>query len=281
MARPLRLEFPGALYLVTSRGNGRNPIFESDQDRVNFLQVLHEVCNHFNWLCYAYCLLDDHYHLLFETPQPNLAKGMRQLNGVYTQRFNRANNLAGHVFQGRYKAILVDKEPLFLPVARHIVLNPVRIGAADTASDWVWSSYPATAGETGKPAWLASDLLLQKFGEDSQQATKRYVTFVQSGLDQPSIWNHLRHQVYLGNDQFVIRMQAMIDKDKSLDEIPLAQRRPPAKPISEYERQAKDRNEAIVLAYASGGYTLKEVGDYFKLHYSTVSGIVRSSRIKG
>ncbi len=281
MARPLRLEFSGALYHVTSRGNGRNPIFESDQDRTNFLQVLHEVCNHFNWLCYAYCLLDDHYHLLFETPQPNLAKGMRQLNGVYTQRFNRANNLGGHVFQGRYKAILVDKEPLFLPVARHIVLNPLRTGVVDAISDWEWSSYPATAGETGKPDWLASDLLLQKFADDPQQAVERYVRFVQAGPEQPSVWNHLRHQVYLGNDQFVVRMQSLIDKDKSLDEIPLAQRRPPAKPISEYEHQAQDRNEAIVLAYASGGYTLKEVGDYFKLHYSTVSGIVRGSRIKG
>ena len=110
MARPLRLEFAGALYHVTSRGDRRDDIYEDDADRTNFLSVLTDVCETYNWVCHAYCQMSNHYHLLIETPDANLSKGMRQLNGVYTQWFNRAHGRVGHVFQGRYKAILVEKE---------------------------------------------------------------------------------------------------------------------------------------------------------------------------
>lgn len=281
MARPLRLEFPGALYHVTSRGNCSHPIYTAESDREDFIRILGEVCRRFNWLCYAYCLMDNHYHLLIETPDANLSKGMRQLNGVYTQRFNRVHAQVGHVFQGRYKAILVDKAPLLNEVARHIVLNPVRVGEVATAAEWVWSSYSATVGTTGRPTWLVTEPVLAGLGAEQGRELERYADYVADGLNQPSVWTHLRQQVYLGDTQFVERMQAFIDKDKVLDEIPLAQRRPPAKPLHLYEQEASDRNEAIVLAYASGGYTLKEVGQYFNLHYSTVSGIVRNSRVKG
>ena len=281
MARPLRLEFSGALYHVTSRGNCLNAIYSTESDREDFMRIFGEVCRRFHWLCYAYCLMDNHYHLFIETPEGNLSKGMRQLNGVYTQRFNRTHAQVGHVFQGRYKAILVDKAPLLLEVARYIVLNPVRVGEVASAEEWSWSSYLATAGKTGRPSWLATEPVLATLGAEPGQEIERYTQFVADGLNQPSIWTHLRHQVYLGDTQFVEKMQAFIDKDKVLDEIPLAQHRPPPKPLSVYEQRASDRNEAIVLAYASGGYTLKEVGQYFNLHYSTVSGIVRNSRIKG
>jgi len=279
MARPLRLEFSGALYHVTSRGNCLNAIFTSDNDRTAFLQLFGAVCKQFNWLCYAYCLMDNHYHLLIETPEGNLSKGMRQLNGVYTQRFNRTHAQVGHVFQGRYKAILVDKAALLLETARHIVLNPVRVGEVPNAQDWAWSSYQATVGSIGRPVWLASSTLLETLGTSSEHAIDRFTQFVVEGLNQPAIWVHLRHQVYLGDTQFVERMQSLIDKSQSLDEVPLIQRRPPPKPLAVYEQQAGgDRNAAIVLAYASGGYTLKEIGHYFNLHYSTVSGIIRRSR---
>ena len=126
MARPLRLEFSGALYHVTSRGDRREDIYLDDADRGNYLSVLSEVCDRFNWLVHAYCLMSNHYHLLIETPDSNLAMGMRQLNGVYTQRFNRRHARVGHVFQGRYKAIIVQKDSYLLELARYIVLNPVR-----------------------------------------------------------------------------------------------------------------------------------------------------------
>src|SRR5512142_907392 len=126
MARPLRLEFAGALYHVTSRGDGQEDVFTSDNDRAVFLDVLGQVCERFNWTVHAYCLMGNHYHLVLETPDGNLAKGMRQLNGVYTQRFNRQHKRVGHVFQGRYKAILEQKESYLLELARYVVLNPVR-----------------------------------------------------------------------------------------------------------------------------------------------------------
>ena len=137
MARPLRLEFAGALYHVTSRGDRLEDIYNSDEDREAFLEVLAEVCARYNWKCHAYCLMSNHYHLLVETPDANLSKGMRHLNGVYTQRFNREHKEAGHLFQGRYKAILVDKKNYLLELARYIVLNPVRAEMVRVAEDLV------------------------------------------------------------------------------------------------------------------------------------------------
>ena len=114
MARPLRIQYEGALYHITSRGNARQSIFRDNQDRLLFLDTLKKVADRFHWLCHAYCLMDNHYyHLVIETPDGNLAKGMRQLNGVYTQAYNRRHHHTGHVFQGRYKAILVEKESFF------------------------------------------------------------------------------------------------------------------------------------------------------------------------
>ncbi len=122
MARPLRLEFTGALYHITSRGDRHEDIYEDDADRKAFTSVLGNVCKTYNWVCHAYCLMSNHYHLLIETPDANLSRGMRQLNGVYTQTFNRAHGQAGHVFQGRYKAVLVEKDSYLLELSRYIVL---------------------------------------------------------------------------------------------------------------------------------------------------------------
>lgn len=133
MARPLRLEFPGAIYHVTSRGNARNAIFLDDEDRVLFLACLGAVVTRFGWWCHAYCLMDNHYHLLIETPEGDLSRGMRQLNGVYTQRFNRRHGRAGHVFQGRFKAIVVDRDSYLLELCRYVVLNPIRAGMVSQA----------------------------------------------------------------------------------------------------------------------------------------------------
>src|SRR4029077_14091805 len=126
MARPLRIEYDGALYHVTSRGNDRKAIFKNDRDRELFLNTLAQVTERFHWICYAYCLMNNHYHLVIETPDGNLSKGMRQFNGVYTQAFNKRHGRVGHVFQGRFKAILVQKDTHFVEVCRYVVLNPVR-----------------------------------------------------------------------------------------------------------------------------------------------------------
>jgi len=279
MARPLRLEFAGALYHITSRGDRREDIYEDDADRADFLAVLGEVCDQHNWVCHAYCLMSNHYHLLVETPEGNLSQGMRQLNGVYTQHFNRRHGRTGHVFQGRYKAILVDKNDYLLELARYIVLNPVRAQMVRSAKDWPWSSYRATAGQARAPEWLHTEWLLAAFGRRKGKAMDAYRRFVAEGRNQPSPWQGLRNQVYLGDERFVERMQRRIDGEKVLSEIPMTQRRPQAKTLAYYERKAGSRDEAIVSAYASGGYTLKEIGEYFDLHYSRVSRIL--SRAKG
>ena len=146
MSRPLRIEFPDALYHVTSRGDRREDIFEDDQDRQTFLETLEQVITQFNWTCYAWCLMDNHYHLLIQTPDGNLSKGMRQLNGVYTQASNRRHGRVGHLFQGRFKAILVDSDAYLLELARYVVLNPVRAGMVKKPDGWAWSSYRASLG---------------------------------------------------------------------------------------------------------------------------------------
>ena len=126
MTRPLRIEFPGGVYHITSRGNGQQEIFLTEADRELFLDLLGQAIDRFQWLCHAYCLMANHYHLLIETPEANLSRGMRHLNGVYTQRFNRQHQRGGHVFQGRYKAIVVQKDSHLLALCRYVVLNPGR-----------------------------------------------------------------------------------------------------------------------------------------------------------
>jgi len=275
MARPLRIEFTGALYHITSRGDGREDIFLSDADRELWLEVFAEVCRRFNWICHAYCLMSNHYHLLIETPESNLSLGMRQLNGVYTQRFNRNHNRVGHVFQGRYKAILVDKENYLLELARYIVLNPVRAKMIRKLADWSWSSYRSTSGLESCPSWLQVDWLLSAFAKRRKTACERYAKFVQEGKLQSSPWESLKNQVFLGNEKFVNDMQKMIDPEKSLEEIPRNQKRKIARPLVDYENEAETRNTAIYNAFSSGGYKMKEIGEYFGLHYSSVSKIVR------
>ncbi len=280
MARPLRLEFSGALYHVTSRGNRQEAIYESNSDREHFLSILGEVCETYQWVCYAYCLMNNHYHLLLETPEANLSIGMRQLNGRYTQLFNRNHQRVGHVYQGRYKAILVDKDSYLLELSRYIVLNPVRARMVHTAIEWPWSSYSATVGEQIRPHWLNTDRLLASFGQTKLKAIEAYTQFVNEGSRQPSPWDKLQNQIFLGDEKFVQSMQGQIEADKKLDEIPKSQRRTLPKPISFYAETFEDRNEAIAFAYAGGSYTLKEIGDYFGLHYSTVSGIIKNHKSK-
>src|SRR5574340_479344 len=274
MSRPLRIEFAGALYHVTTRGDGQEVIFLDDEDRQGFLDVLSEIVRDFNWAVHAYCLLDNPYHLLIETPESNLSRGMRQLNGVYTQRFNRRHGRVGHVFQGRYKAIIVQKGSHLLELARHVVLNPVRAGMVHTPDQWPWSSYRATAGLCASPAWLTIDWLLAVFSEHRSEAMRRYMDFVADGKNQPGPWEKLKNQIFLGSDEFITNLQRGLDANASHREIPSAQRRPPPKPLAEIA-QAHERDEAIFEAYASGGYGLKEIGDYFGLHYSRVSRIVK------
>ena len=245
-----------------------------DGDRGLFLDVLAEVGKRFNWTVHSYCLMGNHYHLLLETPDSNLSKGMRQLNGVYTQRFNRIHERVGHVFQGRYKAIIVQKETYLLELARYIVLNPVRARMVRSAKDWPWSSYRATAGLAGRPPWLATDWILSVFSDKRVEAIQRYRAFVSDGKNQPPLWNNLKNQICLGTDDFTQEILSIKPANKDLSEVPLGQRRAMVKPLQHYAESSGNRNEAIALAYGGGGYGMKEIGEHFGLHYSRVSRII-------
>jgi REP element-mobilizing transposase RayT len=275
MARPLRIEFPGALYHVTSRGDRREAIYEDDEDRERFLAVLAEVVERFNWLCHAYCLMTNHYHLVVETPDGNLSKGMRQLNGVFTQACNRRHERMGHLFQGRFKGILADKDSYLLELTRYVVLNPVRAGIVRRARDWPWSSYRAMVGEAPVPKWLATDGLLAQFGSRKSRARQRYRDFVADGAGMGSVWGGLRQQIYLGDEAFVERMQKRMGIKGDAVAIPKAQRRAPAPSLAAIARRHRDRNEAIVAAYATGAFSYREIGEHFGLHLATVGRIIR------
>jgi REP element-mobilizing transposase RayT len=273
MVRPLRIELFGGLYHVTSRGNQHQDIYFDDANRIAWLKLLGEVCHRFNWRCHAFCQMTNHYHLVVETPEGNLARGMRQLNGVYTQHINRRYRRVGHLFQGRYKSILVEKDSYLLGLVRYVVLNPVRAGMVNDASDWPWSSDSMMIGRQDMPEWLESDWLLGQFGSSRRKAIAAYRDFVRAGMGQGSLWSELRGQVFLGSEDFVERVQRQLP-DGDLREIPRLQRRGSGRPLSEYASMGK-RDEAMAAAYGSGDYTMKQIAEYFGVHYATVSRAVR------
>ena len=225
MARQLRLEYEGALYHVTARGNGRQAIFLDDTDRRLFLDLLGREVEQQQWRCYAYCLMDNHYHLLLETPEGNLSRGMRRLNGTYTQAFNRRHERVGHVLQGRFTSILVDKDAYLLELCRYIVLNPVRAQLARTVHAWPWSSYRATAGRASIPPWLGVTTVHRLFHRTKIGAQQRYQQFVREGINEPSPWNQVRGQIFLGNEAFLAKMAKLVKK-QSLKNVPKAQTQP-------------------------------------------------------
>lgn len=275
MARPLRLELAGGLYHVTSRGDRREDIYETDLDRVKWLSLLGEACKRFNWRCHAYCLMDNHYHIVIETAEANLSKGMRQLNGVYTQYYNQQHKRAGHVFQGRYKGILVEKDEYLLELARYVVLNPVRATMKKTPGAWKWSSYNAMTGKVSVQPWLEINWILAQFSRQQKRAVEKYIDFVRAGIGLPSIWSSLQNQIFLGTEEFVNKQKQHIDKIARTTEIPHLQRRKLPRSLDYYDKKYTDKKKSIYSAYQSGGYTLKEIGDYYGNHYSTISRIVK------
>ncbi len=271
MARPLRLEYPNALYHVTSRGDRREDIFSDDADRRQWLEIFASVCQRMNWLCYAYCLMDNHYHIVIETPQANLSLGMRQLNGVFTQKSNRRHGRGGHVFQGRYKAIVIDKDNYLLEICRYVALNPLRAGLVEKIGDWPWSSYLPTSGDAEAPPWLAPDAVLALFGPNQPLARSAYRSFVRQGINRQPLWNELRSQIYLGDHAFIHGAQKKIASGNDFSEIPSKQRIAPRLPLATYREQYPNPREAMARAFLGGHYTMKEIGTFFNVHYSTVS----------
>ena len=219
MARPLRIEFPGALYHVTSRGNERRPIFRTNRDRNAFLEFLGAATRRFGWSVAAYVLMTNHFHLVLQTPDPNLSRGMQWLNGKYAGWFNRRHKRSGHLFQGRFHSLLIDKEAYLAEVLRYVVLNPVRAAMVAQPGDYRWSSYRATAGLEEAPAWLDRDAALAMFGPDDARAQNEYRRFVQAkvGCDE-RLWDKVDNGIYLGSGEWLKNMRKVVEsKPRSTD----------------------------------------------------------------
>ena len=282
MARPLRIQYPGAVYHITSRGNEKKAVYKDDQDRDAFLRTLQQVNKRYHWICHAYCLMDNHYHLVIETPDGNLSFGMRQLNGVYTQLFNARRQRSGHLLQGRYKAILIQKDTHLLEVCRYVVLNPVRAGLKKRPEDWKWSSYLATAGREPAHPSLTTDWALSQFGKPRGKAEEEYREFVRKGIGGGSIWEEVKGQAILGGEKFVEKLSEHLRKHKDIPEIPKSQRyanRPGLKqlfPEKAFPTKEK-RNKKIVEAVERYGYTQREVADHLGLYFTSVSRIMKAA----
>jgi putative transposase len=278
MARPLRIEYPGAVYHLTSRGNGRENIFLKDTDRQSFMDILTSTVERHNWVCHAFCLMDNHYHLLIETPEANLSMGMRHLNGVYTQSFNRKHHRVGHIFQGRYKSILVQKDTHLIELCRYVVLNPVRANMVKKPEEWKWSSYNATAYGRNKPDFLTINWILGQFSLKKQNAQEKYHRFVNSGnLDQASPWERLTGQIFFGNDGFIDSIKKLKTEDMKIKEFPRAQRyanRVMLSDLFEKTDSKLKRNEIIWEAHVKYGYKMKEIADHLSVHYTTISKVI-------
>jgi REP-associated tyrosine transposase len=279
MARPLRLEFPGAFYYVTSHGPGTRNIYRDSRDRRAFIEILGQVIERFKWRCHAYCLLGNRYDLLVETPDANLSRGMRHLNAVYTQYFNRRHQAAGALFQGRFRAIVVDPKAYLARLARHIVLEPVRAGLAKDLAEYRWSSFAATAGIGPAPSFLARAALLSRFGPRQTAAAARYAKFVRAEDGSPPPWSSVRAQLFLGSDLFIRKMQRLLAHRRGGHAGPESRRyaeRPSlakAIPLSGI-RTRTQRNQAIRKSYLEYGYTMSKIAQHLGLHYSTVSKVI-------
>ncbi len=289
MARPLRLEYPGAVYHVTARGHERSSIFRIEADRKKFLELLRSIGRDEKWLIHAYCLMTNHYHLLVETPLGRLSRGMRSLNGRYTQWFNWKHRRSGHLFEGRFRSVLVQKETHLLELCRYVVLNPVRAGLVSRPGDWRWSNYQATA-LAKRTDWLEVDWTLAQFGSDRGFARQEYRRFVAMGKGTGGEKGLLRGP-YLGDQEFRRRLQRMIEGKPPADQVPLRFRRA-AEPDLEAIRRAvaaewkvsaeglsrrrggEDKKAAIYLARKLTRLGGREIGEAFGVKAARVSNIV-------
>jgi putative transposase len=266
---------------VTARGDRREPIFDDDQDRGELLAIFGSTLERFDAACIAYCLMPNHYHFVLETRRANLSRLMRHLNGVYTQRYNRRHGKVGHLFQGRFKAILVDRDAYLLEVCRYVDLNPVRANLVSHPQDWHWSSYRAHTGISKRPAWLASAMLLRAFAPTEPRGQKTYGEFVAQGRGV-RLWDvALRNQIYLGDEHFVGKMLQTNSRKHDVREIPRAHRRPEPRPLEDYLKEGASRDDGIVRSYSDGGYSQTVIAKALGLSVSRISRIIESREAKG
>ncbi len=278
MGRAVRIEFSGAIYHITSRGISGQDIFLESHDFEDFLARLDEAAKRYEWLVYAYCLMPNHYHLLLETKHPNLSKGMRHLNGAYCQAFNRRHVRVGHLLQGRYHSILVERESYLLEVSRYIVLNPVRAGLVRSPENWKWSSFEATAGGSASLEALATETILGCFGTELDKCRSAYRRFVHEGLGKLSPLLDVRNQLILGSESYVKKLTPLFKEKRLLKHFPRIQRyatRPPLNRLLAPGSHGHVDPEQIRSAAEEHGYTLKEIAHYLGMHRTALARLIK------
>lgn len=249
MPRPLRLEYENAWYHVMNRGASHQNIFKSDIHRNEFLSLLREASLYYNIECHAFCLMDNHYHLLLHTPQGNLSQGMRHLNGIYTQCFNRSEKRDGALFRGRYKAILIEEDAYLLYVSRYIHLNPVSANMVTAPENYEWSSYKSYITFSSKFPWLKTDMILAMISQSNQ--LYEYKKYVDQGIDNETkqFYSMSRQPVILGRDIFKAEKLRDLPKKKILAS------------LSDYN---------VTAVWPSIDLILDECANYFSIKHETL-----------
>lgn len=292
MARPLRITYPGAFYHMTSQGNEGKAIFRSHRDRKKFLSYLESATQRYGALIHIYCLMSNHYHLMVETPLGNPSQIMRHINGTYTTYFNSRRQRSGHLFQGRYKAIVFDVDEYGKELSSYIHLAPVRAGIVDKPEEYDWSSYPYYIDQKKAPEWLVRNSILHYFGRNFSNAQRKYREFVDAMIGQ-EYRNPLRSAVgstILGSADFVqeIREKYLNNRkaDRNLPALRALSRRPS---IQEIEKEvesvfgkdlALSRKVKLYFCHRYSGKKLKEIGTHFDIGESGVSQASRRISLK-
>jgi len=284
MARQLRIEYPGAFYHVTSRGNQKQPVFFSPWDKARFLDCLDEAHEKLDALVHSYCLMENHYHLMLETRQANLSKIMHFINTSFTIYLNKRHKRVGHLFQGRFKAVLIEAETYALELSRYIHLNPLRAGIVKRPEDHPWSSLREYLGQREPPRWLDTSFVLGLFGDDTDNARLQYAGFISSALisNIPNPFENKNggsHSI-LGSKGFLERINETYLQGKAPNrEFPLLRqyrKKPSLEKIrSEVVRRLGNedklsRNTAIFLIHGNTDYKLVEIGAYFGISQAAI-----------
>ena len=284
MSRQMRIEYSGAVYHVIARGNGKADIYSDNEDRKKFIELLSKSLIRNNIRCHSFCLMSNHYHLLLETPDANLSSGLHLLNSEYAQYFNRRHDRSGHLFQGRYKAIVVQRDLYLLELCRYIVMNPVRAGLVNHPSRYKWSSYRTIIGATDRFSdFLESEWVLSQFASNTFSARREYTKFVMQGVDRNMIEDAVAADLIMGDKDFIESMKSHIEKNSQNTAIPRSQRLVGIVSLKELFGDSKclnkeKRNKLIYHAVIDLGYTRREVSNYLGIHAVTVGRITRSQQ---
>ena len=278
MPRPIRLDYPGAHFHVTSRGNEQRTIFMDEGDRRRFLSLLATTHDRFDVVCHAYCLMGNHYHLLVESGSGRFSAALQHINGSYGRFFNRRHERVGHLFQGRFKSNLIDTDSYLLEVVRYIELNPCRAALVADPAEWAWSSYRSRLGLAPAPEWLRVEPVMERFGQ-TEAGRQAYRDFILAGLENQLIHRKLKGDSIIGSPEFVAVQADRARRRSPSQKVPRRQRladRPALGAIFEGVADAPDRRRRAVRACVGYGYRMTEVAAFLDLHYTTISRWVRA-----